>query len=174
MGHCVPTRSKWMIMVPKNLTWIFMLTLIVLNHKRRNFWNLTTGSSQQYRVLPAKSARLPNWAHLAGITLYGQEKPVVRFHNFLFQCFTLLAWRYPKLKKKWPQNSYIFLIPLNIPDFATSIVFLICVRLLGGAAIIFSQSWNFELKFFVDNPYVKKIGTRSFWVYILPKNKVKI
>ena len=32
----------------------------------------------------------------------------------------------------------------------------------GGAAISFSQSWNFELKFFVDNPYVKKIGTRSF------------
>ena len=86
----------------------------------------------------------------------------------------LLAWRYPKLKNKWPQNSYIFLIPLNIPDFAASIVFLICVRLPGGAAIIFSQSWNFELKFFVDNSFVKKIGTTCLWVHILPKNKVKI
>ena len=87
--------------------------------------------------------------------------------------WALLAWRYPKLKNKWPQNSYIFLIPLNIPDFAASIVFLICVRLPGGAAIIFSQSWNFELKFFVDNPYVKKIGTRSFWIHFLSKNKFK-
>ena len=47
-------------------------------------------------------------------------------------------------------------------DFAAIMVFLIRVWLPGGAAIIFSQSWNFELKFFVDNPYVKKIGTRSF------------
>ena len=90
-----------------------------------------------------------------------------------FSVITLLAWRYPKLKNKWPQNSYIFLIPLNTPDFAASIVFLICVRLPGGAAIIFSQSWNFELKFFVDNPYVKKIGTRSFWIHFLSKNKFK-
>ena len=50
-------------------------------------------------------------------------------------------------KNKSPQNNYIFLIPLNIPDYAASIVFLIRVRLPGGAAIIFAQSWNFELKF---------------------------
>ena len=44
--HCVPTGSKWIKMVPKNLIWIFMLSLIVLKHRRRNF----------YRVLLAKSA----------------------------------------------------------------------------------------------------------------------
>ena len=51
---------------------------------------------------------------------------------------------------------YLFLIPLNIPDFAASIVFLIRVRLPGGAAIIFAQIWNFELKFIVDNPFNAK------------------
>ena len=49
-------------------------------------------------------------------------------------------------------------MPLNIPDM----VFLKRVWLPGGVAIIFSQSWNFELNVFVDNPYVQKIGTRTF------------
>ena len=59
----------------------------------------------------------------------------------------------------------MFLIPLNIPDFAASIVFLICVRLPGGAAIIFSQSWNFELKFFVDNSFSNIVRKFSNFKY---------
>ena len=76
-------------------------------------------------------------------------------------------------KNKSPQNNYIFLIPLNIPDFAASIVFLIRVRLPGGAAIIFAQSWNFELKFFVDNPFMQKITSTGVRSYFLSKNEPK-
>ena len=60
------------------------------------------------------------------------------------------------------------MIPLNIPDFAASIVFLIRVRLPGGAAIIFAQSWNFELKFIVDNTFMQKINSTG-----MPKNVQK-
>ena len=76
-------------------------------------------------------------------------------------------------KNKSPQNNYIFLIPLKSPDFAASIVFLIRVRLPGGAAIISAQSWNFKLKFFLGIPFMKKIGSRGGWVHLLPKNKSK-
>ena len=61
------------------------------------------------------------------------------------------------------------MIPLNIPDFAASIVFLIRVRLPGGAAIIFAQSWNFELRFFVDNPFMQKINSTGVRSHFLPK-----
>ena len=73
-------------------------------------------------------------------------------------------------KNKSPQNNYIFLIPLNISDFAASIVFLISVWLPGGAAIIFAQSWNFELKFYVDNPFMKKTNSTSVRSHFLPQN----
>ena len=43
------------------------------------FQNLTTGFSRLYRVLLAESARFPNWAFLAGMSLCGREKPLVRF-----------------------------------------------------------------------------------------------
>ena len=49
--------------------------------------------------------------------------------------------------KKCPKNRNIFLVPLNIPELVLSEIFLIRVRLPGGAAIIFAQSWNSELKF---------------------------
>ena len=58
---------------------------------------------------------------------------------------------------------------MSIPDFAASIVFLIRVWLPGGAAIIFSQSCNFELNFFVDNPYVKKLALEAFESISCPK-----
>ena len=61
------------------------------------------------------------------------------------------------------------MIPLNIPDFAASIVFLIRVRLPGGAAIILAQSWNFELKFIVDNPFMQKINSTGMGSHSLPK-----
>jgi len=48
----------------------------------------------------------------------------------------------------------MFLVPLNIPELVLREIFLILVRLPGGAAIIFAQSWGFELKFFVDDPFM--------------------
>ena len=67
----------------------------------------------------------------------------------------------------------MFLIPLNIPDFAASILFLIRVQLPGGAAINFAQSWNFELKFIVDNPFMQKINSTGVESHFLPKNETK-
>ena len=82
---------------------------------------------------------------------------------------TNITFGWKMLETIKPQNNYIFLIPLNIPDFAASIVFLIRVRLPGGAAIIFPQSWNFELKFIVDNPFMQKINSTGMGSHSLPK-----
>ena len=76
-----------MKIVLKNLKWIFILSLIVLRLRRRNSWNLTTSFHRPYRILPAEPAWLPNQAGLAGWTLYGQGKSVVRFQKFLLQYF---------------------------------------------------------------------------------------
>ena len=38
---------------------------------------------------------------------------------------------------------------------------------LDGAAIVFAQSWNFELKFFVDILFVRKIGSRVVIIHFL-------
>ena len=45
---------------------------------------------------------------------------------------------------------------------------------LGGAAIIFSKNWNFELKFVLVNPCMKKIGSMLFLNPLEPKNESKI
>ena len=48
---------------------------------------------------------------------------------------------------------------------------ILCTSLvLGGAAIIFSQNWNFELKFFLVNPLMQKIGSTWFLDPKKPKN----
>ena len=80
-----------------------------------------------------------------------------------------LAWTGQKLLKKCPKNRNIFLVPLNIPELVSREIFLIRVRLPGGAAIIFAQSWNFELKFFVDNPFMKKTTLQVWEVIFCPK-----
>ena len=64
-----------------------MLSLIVLNHRQRNFWNITTVFSWPYRVMLANQAQFGNQAYSAGRTLYSQGKPVVRFQKFLLLCF---------------------------------------------------------------------------------------
>ena len=48
-------------------------------------------------------------------------------------------------------------IPTTIPEFAMGTFFPVTVWTPGGAAIDFAQSWNFELKFFLDIPELKKI-----------------
>ena len=65
------------------------------------------------------------------------------------------------------------MVPLNIPELVSREIFLIRVRLPGGAAIIFAQSWNFELKFFVDNPFMQKINSTGVESHFLPKNETK-
>ena len=47
------------------------------------------------------------------------------------------------------------------------------VRLPGGAAIIFAQSWNFELKFFVGDPLMQKIISTGVQSHFLPKKCLK-
>ena len=61
------------------------------------------------------------------------------------------------------------MVPLNIPELVLSEIFLIRVWLPGGAAIIFAQSWNFELKFFVDDPFMQKIISTGVGSHFLPK-----
>ena len=65
------------------------------------------------------------------------------------------------------------MVPLNIPELVSREIVLIRVRLPGGAAIIFAQSWNFELKFFVDNPFMQKITSTGVRSYFLSKNEPK-
>ena len=61
------------------------------------------------------------------------------------------------------------MVPLNIPELVSSEIFLIRIQLPGGSAIIFAQSWNFELKFFVDNPFMQKINSTGMRSHSLPK-----
>ena len=63
----------------------------------------------------------------------------------------------------------IFLIPLTISEFAHIEKKILSVWLPGGAAIIFAQSWNFELKFFVDNPFMQKIISTGVGSHFFPK-----
>ena len=65
------------------------------------------------------------------------------------------------------------MVPLNIPELVSREIVLILVRLPGGTAIIFAQSWNFKLKFFLGIPFMKKIGSMGSWVHFLPKNESK-
>ena len=48
-------------------------------------------------------------------------------------------------------------IPIIIPEFDTSVFLAVTVWTPDGAAIVFAQSWNFELKFFVDIPFIEKL-----------------
>ena len=61
------------------------------------------------------------------------------------------------------------MVPLNIPELVSSEIFLIRFWLPGGVAIIFAQSWNFELKFFVDDPFMQKIISTGVGSHFLPK-----
>ena len=45
---------------------------------------------------------------------------------------------------------------------------------VGGTIIIFTQNWNFDLKFVLVNPLMKKIGSMMFLNPLEPKNESKI
>ena len=71
------------------------------------------------------------------------------------------------------------MVSLNILKLVSIEIFLIRVWLPGDAAIIFAQSWNFELKFFVGNSFMQKInyaGVRSHFLHkkYSKENKTKI
>ena len=76
-------------------------------------------------------------------------------------------------QQSWPENNYMFFIPMTIPEIAASAFFPVTVWTPGGAAIIFTQSWNFELNFFVDNPFIQKITSTGVGSHFLPKNESK-
>ena len=61
----------------------------------------------------------------------------------------------------------MFFIPITITEIAASNFFPVTVWTPGGAAIIFAQSWNFELKFFLDIPFMKKIGSGGVKIHFL-------
>ena len=89
--------------------------------------------------------------------------------NAIIVCTTLLASTGQKLLKKCQKKRNIFLVSLTIPELISREIFLIHVQLPGGAAIIFAQSWNFDLKFFVDNPFMQKINSTGMGSHFLPK-----
>ena len=53
-------------------------------------------------------------------------------------------------QQSWPENNYMFFIPITIPEIAASTFFPVTVWTPGGTAIIFAQSWNFKLKICLD------------------------
>ena len=61
---------------------------------------------------------------------------------------TQLAWTGEKLLKKWPQNTIIFLVPMNIPELAPSDFFSNFVWPPEGAAIVFLKIGILSWKFF--------------------------
>ena len=63
----------------------------------------------------------------------------------------------------------MFFIPMTIPEFATSSFFTVTVWTPGGAAIIFAQSWNFKLKFFLGIPFMKKLAPGVVGSIFCPK-----
>ena len=83
--------------------------------------------------------------------------------------FSLLTWTGQQLSTSWPENNYMFLMPMIIPEFVISSFFIVTVWTPGGAAIIFAQSWNLKLKFFSGIPFMKKIGSKGSLVHFCPK-----
>ena len=65
------------------------------------------------------------------------------------------------------------MVPMKIPELGSHEIFLICGRLPGGAAIIFAQGSDFELKFIVDNPFMQKINSTGMGSHFLPKKYSK-
>ena len=59
--------------------------------------------------------------------------------------------------QSWPEKTYMSFIPITIPEFDTSVFLAVTVWTPDSAAIVFAQSWNFELKFFVDIPFIEKL-----------------
>ena len=64
----------------------------------------------------------------------------------------------------------MFFIPITIPEFDTSGFFPVTVWTPGGAAIVFAQSWNFKLKFFVEDLFMQKIISTGVRSHFCPKN----
>ena len=63
------------------------------------------------------------------------------------------------------------MVHLTIPDLVLREIFLI--RVPGGAAIIFAQSWTFELKFFWTILLCKKSPLLVYEAIFWPKNVQK-
>ena len=85
-----------------------------------------------------------------------------------------VAWAGQKLLKKSPQNMITFFVPRDIPVLAASEFFFKLCLDTRGRSNHFAQSLNFELKFFLDNHFMTKIGSRVLWIHFFPRNLVRM
>ena len=67
--------------------------------------------------------------------------------------YSQFAWTGQELLKRWPQNTIIFLVPMNIPELAPSDFFSNFVWPPEGAEIIFLK--------------VRILSWKFFWTFIL-------
>ena len=86
---------------------------------------------------------------------------------------TQLAWTGEKLLKKWPQNMIIFLVPMNIPEFAPSDFFSNFVSPPEGAAIIFLKVGILSWIFFWTFILLQKLALGVCESIFCPKNVSK-
>ena len=63
----------------------------------------------------------------------------------------------------------MFLTPVTITELATRREFYIFVRHQVAQPSFFFQTWNFELKFFVDDPFMQKIISIGVGSHFFPK-----
>ena len=86
------------------------------------------------------------------------------FTRYLPHCCLNESATVYKVGRKKP---HMFFIPITIPEFDTSVFLAVTVWTPDGAAIVFAQSWNFELKFFLHILFVRKIGSRVVIIHFL-------
>ena len=87
---------------------------------------------------------------------------------------TLLIWTRKNCQQIPPGTLNIFLILGNITDKSQNKDLSIDVFRTGGATILFSQNWNFELKFVLVNPFWEKMTYRWLRIHFLSKYGSKI
>ena len=93
----------------------------------------------------------------------------MNLYNYFNLPVSLLNWTWQKLLKKMTANT--------VDVFDTCDHYWTCHKAWilylcsppGGAAIFFFQTWNFELKFFVDDPFMQKIISIGVGSHFFPK-----
>ena len=97
----------------------------------------------------------------------------MQYDLYRFNYFHCWLEQVSNCQQSWPENNYMFFIPITIPEIAASTFLTVTVWTTSGAIIIFPQSWNFELKFFLDIPLLKIICSRGSRVHFYLRNNSK-
>ena len=87
--------------------------------------------------------------------------------------YSQFAWTGQELLKKWPQNMMIFLVPMNIPEFAPSDFFQTLFHHQRALQLFFSKL-EFWAEFFLDIHFITKVGSRGLWIHFLLQKCVKM